>query len=182
MFKVCKRFKLKKHLWLLNEISFQSMNFDSKLKRIALCDRSMLTGVFCLTVNTCEKVQKYLCKIFRGSSNCFLWQATDVGFATFLHSWLVHGAALCVRKSGRKFQKEFEGANLRASVTRCRWEEASTAELRVGAACSFFTSTFSAFLEFYTFLLVTHKCRWQWSCPKYRIARWEIHSYSFWFV
>ena len=126
------------------------MNFDTKFRRIALCDRNMWTGVFCLTVNTCEKVQKYLCKIFRGSSNCFLWQATDVGFATFLHSWLVHGAALCGHKSGRKFQKQVEGANLRASVTRCRWEEASTAELRVGAACSFFTSTFFRLFSSFT--------------------------------
>ena len=121
------------------------MNYDTKFKRIALCDRSMWTGVFCLTVNTCEKVQKYLRKIFRGSSNCFLWQATDVGFATFLRSWLVHGAALCGRKSGGKFEKQVEGANLRASVTRCRWEDASTAELRVGAACSFFLQPFFGF-------------------------------------
>ena len=57
---------------------------------------------------------------------------------------------LCGRKSGGKFEKEVEGANLRACVTRCRWEDASTAELRVGAACSFFTSTFFRLFSSFT--------------------------------
>ena len=53
-------------------------------------------------------------------------------------------------KVDANLKKQVEGANLRASVTRCRWEDASTAELRVGAACSFFTSTFFRLFSSFT--------------------------------
>ena len=53
-------------------------------------------------------------------------------------------------KVDANLKKQVEGANLRASVTRCRWEDASTAELRVGAACNFFSPTFFRLFSSFT--------------------------------